>query len=101
VHYGYFTTSFIRNYYKTGEKEKARKHLEILRKNLNQKMTYYVNLGELSAQFPDDIRRTMYTLNNLGDIAKKHGAKDLSKEIVSDFDRYMKFLQQNQRLLNR
>ncbi len=101
VHYGYFTTSFIRNYYKTGEKEKARKYLEILRENLNQKMTYYVNLGELSGQFPDDIRRTMYTLKNLSDIAKGHGDKELSDEILNEFDRYMKFLQQNQRLLNR
>ncbi len=101
VPYGFFTNSFIRNYYRIGEKEEARKHLGILRENLNQKMNYYVNLGELSGQFPDDIRRTMTSLKRLSDITESQGDKELSKDILNDFDRYMKFLQQNQQLLNR
>ncbi|MFW6103940.1 MAG: hypothetical protein ACOC59_02620, partial [Bacteroidota bacterium] len=100
VHYGYFSTSFIRNYYKTGEREKARKHLGILRRNLNQKMEYYVDIGQVAAQFPDDIRRTMVSLKRLSDITESHGDKDLSEEILTDFDQYMKFLQQNQQLIN-
>ena len=101
VAYGFFTTPFIRNYYKIGADEKARRHMDILLKNLNQEMDYYVKLGEYSAQFPTDIRRNMYTLKNLSDLAKQHGDQELSSEILGNFDRYMKHLQGNLRTINR
>jgi hypothetical protein len=97
--YGYFSLPFIRTYYKINEKEQARKHLNILLKNLTQEMDYYVGLKTLSVQFPDEIKRTMYSLRNLSDIADTYGDSDLSQSILQYFDRYMNFLQQNQQLI--
>jgi hypothetical protein len=100
LHFGFFTVSFIRNYYQIGEKEKARKYLDTLYKNLDQEMHYYTNLKGISGQFPEDIRRTMYALKRLADITKNYGDKELSQKILKSFDQYMKVLQQNQRLIN-
>jgi hypothetical protein len=62
-------------------------------------MDYYVGLKTLSVQFPDEIKRSMYSLRTLSDIAGKYGDSDLSQSILQHFDRYMKFLQQNQQLI--
>jgi hypothetical protein len=101
VAYGYFVIPFIENYYKIGEHEKAREHMDVLLKNLYQEMQYYVELQEYSQQFPTDIRRNMYALKNLSDIAKDHGDDEKGNAILDHFDTYMKYLQDNLNRMNR
>jgi len=101
VAYGFFTTSIVRTYYQAGAHEKARKHLDILLRNLNQEMTYYVELGPYSQQFPNDIRRSMYAMKTLSDITRQHGDQELSQQILDRFDHYMKYLQDNLRSMER
>ena len=101
VAYGFFTTPFIRNYYKVGADEKARKHLNTLFENVNQEMNYFVELGDYAAQFSSDIRRNMYALKTLSEISKQHGDQELSNKILDRFDHYMKKLQDNLRRMNR
>jgi len=101
VAYDFFMMPFIENYYRIGEHEAARKHMELLLDNLYGEMNYFVELGPYSQQFPNDIQRNMYALKNLSDVADEYGHQELKTEILSHFDRYMRALEGNLRTLNR
>ena len=101
VPYGFFMMPFIENYYRIGEHEAARKHMNLLLDNLYGEMNYFVELGSYSQQFPNDIQRNMYALKNLSDVADEYGDQELKTEILGHFDRYMRALQDNLRSLNR
>ena len=90
---------FIESYYKIGEIEKANHHLEILAENLNQEMSYYISLDKRAAQFSRDIRRNMYIIKNLSDIAEAHGQSEWKKRLLTSYDNYLKKLEQNLRLM--
>ena len=97
--YEFTLLPFIESYYRIGEDEKANHHLEILAENLNQEMTYYTSLGEKAAQFSRDIRRNMYIIKNLADTAEAHGQDEWKERLLKSYDKYLKRLEQNLRLM--
>ncbi|HKL38188.1 MAG TPA: DUF2723 domain-containing protein [Bacteroidales bacterium] len=101
VAYDFFMMPFIKNYYRIGDHEAARKHMKLLLDNLYGEMNYFVELGPYSQQFPSDIQRNMYALKNLSDLADEYGDQELKTEILSHFDRYMKALEGNLRTRSR
>ncbi|MGM0496511.1 MAG: glycosyltransferase family 117 protein [Bacteroidota bacterium] len=97
--YEFTVMPFIENYYKIGEAEKANHHLEILAETLDQEMSYYTGLGERAAQFSRDIRRNMYIINNLSDVAEAHGQSEWKERLLESYDKHMKKLEQNLQLM--
>jgi len=97
--YEFTLLPFIESYYNIGEVEKANHHLEILAENLNQEMSYYTNLGKRAAQFSRDIRRNMYIIKNLADTAEAHGQDEWKERLLTSYDKYLKKLEQNLRLM--
>jgi hypothetical protein len=67
--------------------------------NMNQEMDYYAGLGELSAQFTDDIQRNMYIIKRLADITKQAGQQELYDNIVKDFNRHVDNLERNAQMI--
>jgi hypothetical protein len=99
VSYGFTVIPYISNYFRIGENDKAHKHLQILMDNMNQEMDYYAGLGELSAQFTDDIQRNMYIIKRLADITKQAGQQELYDNIVKDFNRHVDNLERNAQMI--
>ena len=99
VAYEFTVLPFIRNYYKIGEAETANHHLSILYDNLSQEMSYFTELGGKASQFSRDIRRDMYIIKRLSDIAKRHGQEKWHKRLLSSYDEYISKLEQNLRYM--
>jgi hypothetical protein len=97
IAYEFTVLPFIRNYYRIGEKEEAKRHLEILLNNLDQEMFYYANLGDKGAAFSRDIRRNMYMIKRLSDLAGQNGQDKLKDRLLETYDKYMRKLEENLR----
>ena len=100
ISYGFAMVTYVDNYFRIGDTEKAKEYMKVLRENLNQEMDYYTGLGEFTPQFTDDIRRNMYVIRRLSEIAQRFGEEELYKEIVDDFNRHVDNLEQSSKILN-
>jgi uncharacterized membrane protein YsdA (DUF1294 family) len=97
IAYEFTVLPFVRNYYRIGATEKARHHLEILFENLDQEMFYYANLGNKGTAFSRDIRRNMYIIKKLSDLAGQNGQENLKEKLLKTYDNYMRKLEENLR----
>jgi hypothetical protein len=97
IAYEFTVLPFVRNYYRIGATKKARHHLEILFENLDQEMFYYANLGNKGTAFSRDIRRNMYIIKKLSDLAGQNGQEKLKEKLLKTYDNYMRKLEENLR----
>jgi hypothetical protein len=97
VAYDFTVMSFIRNYYRLGDLEKAKKHADLFLENVYQEMDYYLSIGEHTYSFMNDLRRNLYILKQMSQITRRFGTQEDANEIQNALNRYMKVLQGKQK----
>jgi len=97
VAYDFTVMSFIRNYYRLGDLEKAKKHADLFLKNVYQEMDYYLSIGGHTYSFMNDLRRNLYILKQMNQITRRFGTQEEANEIQNALNRYMKALQGKQK----
>jgi len=90
-----WSISLIEQYYRVNQVSKANGLAQNLFDNLSKQMAYYTSLRKnLVQSLNDDMRFSMYSLEELSKLAHTYGQKDLQINIDNTLQRYMPYFEQ-------
>jgi tetratricopeptide (TPR) repeat protein len=89
VPYDYFSVQIARIYLEAGRKDKAEEQIRDMSKEFIDELKYLFSFNpKYYASFEEEIRSSLYFLNELQGIALKTGNTELNSQIKSEFDKY-------------
>lgn len=89
VPYDYFSVQIAKTYLNAGEKEKTNKLVKEMAKEFSDELEYLYSFNPKEyASFDEDIRSSLYFLNELQMMAEKSGNSELQSQIKTSFEKY-------------
>jgi len=89
VPYDYFSVQIAKTYLNAGEKEKTIQLIRNMSKEFSDELKYFYSFNPSEyASFDEEIRSSLYFMNELQSIAEKTGDTALASQIKTTFEKY-------------